>query len=140
VDPVQAFHWFQAAAEKGNCRAMQDLAVAYAEGWGTDKNPEVAARWFAQAASLGLKDAQFDLAVLYEQGTGVPHSLADAYKWYLIAAAAGDHEAEARVDALKSQKASSDVAAAEEAAASFQPTTVDQDANVAPPASQFHSG
>ncbi|MGD0191416.1 MAG: TetR family transcriptional regulator [Rhizomicrobium sp.] len=140
ADPAQAFHWFRTAALEGNRGAMQDLAVAYAEGWGTDKNAQEAARWFTRAAALGLTDAQFDLGVLYERGLGVPQSLPDAYRWYLIAAGAGDREAEARVDALKPQLDSSDIAAAEEDAASFKPAPLNQDANVAPSAVQTPAG
>jgi len=132
ADASQAFRWFDAAAHKGNCKAMQDLAVAYAEGWGTIKDEAEAARWFTHAASFGLTDAQFNLGVLYERGIGVPQSLPDAYKWYLVAAGAGDHEAEARVEAIKPELLSTDVAAAEEAAASFKPAPLDPDANVAP--------
>lgn len=132
VDEVQAFRWLQFAAQKGNCKAMHALAVAYAEGWGTEKNPAAAAQWFERAAALGVTDAQFDLGVLYEQGMGVPASRAQAYKWYLIAAAAGDRGAEARVDALKPQLSSDDVAAAEVGAASFKPAALDHDANMAP--------
>jgi TPR repeat protein len=140
VNPVLAFRWFEVAAHKGNCKAMQNLAVAFAEGWGTQKNEQEAARWFTRAASFGLTDAQFNLGVLYEQGLGVPQSLSDAYKWYLVAAAAGDREAEARVDAIKPQLLSTDLAAAEEAAASFKAAPADQGANVAPAVSQFFAG
>jgi localization factor PodJL len=132
ADAAQAFRWFEAAAREGNCKAMQDLAVAYAEGWGTVKDESEAARWFTYAASFGLTDAQFNLGVLYERGLGVPQSLPDAYKWYLVAAGAGDREAEARVEAIKLQLLSTDIAAAEEAAASFRPKPRNPDANNIP--------
>lgn len=140
ADPAKAFRWFSMSAGKGNIKAMQSLAVAYAEGWGTAKNFQESARWFAHGASLGLTDAQFNLGVLYERGLGVPQSLADAYKWYLVAAAQGDTESRARVDALKSQLPASDVAAAEEAAASFTPVPADHGANLAPLTAQNPAG
>jgi TPR repeat protein/exonuclease VII small subunit len=140
ADATQAFRWFLTAAHEGNCKAMQDLAVAYAEGWGTAKDPSEAARWFSHAASLGLTDAQFNLGVLYEQGLGVPQSLPDAYKWYLVAAAAGDREAQTRVEAIKPELDSSNLAAAEEEAASFKAAPLNQDANVAPVAAQAPAG
>ncbi|HEY5047079.1 MAG TPA: TetR family transcriptional regulator [Rhizomicrobium sp.] len=140
ADSAQAFRWFDSAARKGNCRAMQNLAVAFAEGWGTEKDPAQAARWFARAAALGLIDAQFNLGVLYESGQGVPQSLPDAYKWYLVAGGAGDHDAAARVDSLKPQLTSSDLAAAEEAAASFKPAQMDRAANLAPPTVPLPAG
>jgi localization factor PodJL len=108
---------------------MSNLAVAYAEGDGTAKNPQEAGRWFLKAAQLGLPDAQFDLAILYERGLGVPQNLTDAYRWYVIAAKAGDKESKDRVDALSSQLTAEDRAAAETAAAEFKPLPMNARAN-----------
>lgn len=128
-DDAKAFHWYAAAAQAGNRKAMSNLAVAYAQGNGTAKNPEEAARWFSKAAQLGLVDAQFDLAVLYERGLGVPQSLLDAYRWYLIAAKAGDRESRDRIEALSSQLAPTDRAAAEAAADQFKALPTNARAN-----------
>jgi len=108
---------------------MSNLAVAYAQGDGTAKNPQEAGRWFLKAAQLGLADAQFDLAILYERGLGVPQNLTDAYRWYVIAAKSGDKESKDRVDALSSQLTPEDRAAAETAAAEFKPQPIDARAN-----------
>jgi localization factor PodJL len=132
VNAAQAFYWTKVAASAHNCNAMHNLAVAYAEGWGTPKNYSEAVRWFAQAASLGVTNSQFNLGVMYERGLGVPSSLADAYKWYLIAAAQGDRQAELRVAALKPELNSSDLAAAEEAAAGFKAAPRDRDDDEVP--------
>jgi localization factor PodJL len=110
---------------------MSNLAVAYAQGDGTARNPQEAGRWFLKAAQLGLPDAQFDLAILYERGLGVPQNLTDAYRWYVIAAKAGDKESKDRVDALSSQLSGEDRAAAETAAAEFKPQPVATRANEA---------
>ncbi len=134
ADAALAFHWYKVAAHAQNCKAMYDLAVAYAEGWGTAKDYAAAVRWFAQAASLGLTDSQFNLGVMYERGLGVPTNPADAYKWYLIAAAQGDRQAELRIAALKPELDSSELAAAEEAAAAFKAAPRDRDANEIPTA------
>jgi TPR repeat protein len=139
-DATQAFRWYELAASAHNCDAMYDVAVAYAEGWGTPKDYSAAARWFAKAASLGLTDSQFNLGVMYERGLGVPLSLADAYKWYLVAAAQGDRQAALRVNALKPQLDSSDLAAAEESAATFKPAPRDPDANEIPQTSPISAG
>jgi localization factor PodJL len=130
ADAFQANHWYEAAAKKGNRRAMHSLAVAYFQGWGVEKNYSEAARWFRSSADLGFVDSQFNLAVLYERGAGIPQSLTEAYKWYAIAAKGGDMQAEARVAALATQLAPADLALAQQAAASFRPTPMDQDANL----------
>jgi TPR repeat protein len=132
ADPVQAVRWYEAAALQGNRKAMHDLAVAYAEGFGGVRSATEAVRWFSRAAGLGYVDSQFNLAVLYERGDGVPQSLLDAYKWYAIAAAQGDAEARSRVEALRTQLSSDDLAAAQHAADAFRAAQFDQAANISP--------
>ena len=130
ADAFQANHWYEAAAKQGNRRAMHSFAVAYFQGWGVEKNFAEAARWFRNAAELGFVDSEFNLAVLYERGAGVQQSLSDAYKWYAIAAKAGDMEADARVAAIATQLAPGDLALAQQAAASFKPTPMNESANI----------
>jgi TPR repeat protein/DNA-binding transcriptional regulator YbjK len=132
ADSAEAVRWYEAAAGQGNRKAMHALGVAYAEGRGTQKDYSEAARWFAKAAALGLVNSEFNLGVLYERGLGVPQSLLDAYKWYAVAAAQGDAESRARIEALKTQLKSDDIAAAERAAENFRPQVADRDANNAP--------
>ncbi len=129
-DAFQANHWYEAAAKKGNRRAMHSFAVAYFQGWGVEKNYSEAARWFRSAAELGFVDSQFNLASLYERGAGLPQSLTEAYKWYAIAAKGGDKESATRVGVLATQLSPADLALAQQAAASFKPTAMDQDANL----------
>jgi TPR repeat protein len=132
ADPVQAMHWYEASALQGNRKAMHDLAIAYAEGFGGVKSASEAVRWFSRAAGLGYVDSQFDLAVLYERGDGVPQSLLDAYKWYAIAGAQGDAESKSRIDALRTQLSSDDLAAAQHAADAFRAQPYNPATNTAP--------
>ncbi len=129
ADPRQAFAWFEAAALRGNVKAMHDLAIAYAEGQGTAHDPARAAAWFNRAAEQGYVDSQFDLAVLYERGDGVRQNPQAALKWYLIAAGAGDAQAKNRAGQLASEMSPSDVARAKNAAENFTPSERDQAAN-----------
>jgi localization factor PodJL len=108
------------------------LGVLYAQGLGIQKNYPTAARWFGKAAALGLVNSEFNLGVLYERGLGVPQSLREAYKWYAVAAAQGDEESRARIEALKTQLAAQDIAAAQQAANMFQPQPVVEVANNMP--------
>ena len=130
ADAFQANHWYEAAAKQGNRRAMHSFAVAHFQGWGAEKDFAEAARWFKNAAELGFVDSQFNLAVLYERGAGVSQSLTDAYKWYAIAAKAGDKEADSRVAALATQLAPGDLALAQQAAVSFRPAPMNENANL----------
>ena len=128
-DPRQAFAWFEAAALRGNLKAMHDLAIAYAEGQGTGQNSERAAAWFNRAAGQGYVDSQFDLAVLYERGDGVRQNPKAALKWYLVAAKAGDAQARDRAAELAKEMAADDVGEAENMAANFRPSEHDLAAN-----------
>ncbi len=121
ADPPRAFKLFSAAAEKGNIKAMHNLAIAYAEGLGTQKDEAKAAHWFQRAAERGYVDSAFDLAVLYERGLGVKQSLNDALRWYSIAAMAGDKPSADRAAFLRHQVAPKDAVLAANAAASFAP-------------------
>jgi len=121
ADPPRAFKLFTAAAEKGNIKAMHNLAIAYAEGLGTQKDEAKAAHWFQRAAERGYVDSAFDLAVLYERGLGVKQSLTDALRWYSIAAMAGDKPSADRAAFLRHQVSPKDAVLAANAAASFAP-------------------
>jgi TPR repeat protein len=129
ADAARAFHWFEAAARKGNLKAMHNLAIAYAEGLGTDRNEKQAADWFAKAAERGYVDSAFDLAVLYERGIGVAQDLKQALTWYGIAARMGDAPAEERVQALSGQISRQAAATAATAAQNFTPVPPLTEAN-----------
>ena len=111
---------------------MHNLAVAYADGAGTQRNFTEAAHWFRAAAELGLTDSQFNLAVLYERGLGVKPSLSEAYKWYAIAAAAGDAESKTRLEALGSQIPAADRDGADKTAKAYRPQPLNVAANDGP--------
>ncbi|HEX3945044.1 MAG TPA: TetR family transcriptional regulator [Rhizomicrobium sp.] len=132
ADSSKAVPWYEAAADQGNRKAMHALGVLYAQGLGIQKNYPMAAKWFGKAASLGLVNSEFNLGVLYERGLGVPQSLREAYKWYAVAAAQGDEESRARIEALKTQLAAQDIAAAQRAADTFRPQPVAEGANNMP--------
>jgi localization factor PodJL len=129
ADPVTAFAWFSRAAEKGNLKAMHNLAIAYAQGQGTAKDEARAAEWFTRGAERGYVDSAFDLAVLYERGTGVPQVLKQSLKWYDVAALAGDQPSKERADFLRSQMKPADIKLASNAAMAFSPLPALEEAN-----------
>jgi TPR repeat protein len=102
-NPERAFRWFSTAAARGNAKAMHNLAMAYLNGQGVEKDTAAAVNWLVKAANSGYRDSAFDLAVLYERGEGVARSPQDALKWYDTAVSLGDSQAAERAKFLRTQ-------------------------------------
>jgi len=102
-NPQRAFQWYSTAAARGNAKAMHNLAMAYLNGQGVEKDTAAAINWLVKAANGGYRDSAFDLAVLYERGEGVARSPRDALKWYDDAASLGDSQAAERATFLRTQ-------------------------------------
>ena len=68
---------YLAAADKGNAKAMHNLAVLYAEGIDGKPDYRNAAQWFRKAAERGVADSQYNLGILYARGIGVEQNLAE---------------------------------------------------------------
>ena len=102
-NPQRAFRWFSTAAAHGNAKAMHNLAMAYLNGQGVERDTAAAVNWLVKAANSGYRDSAFDLAVLYERGEGVARSPQDALKWYDSAASLGDSQAAERAKFLRGQ-------------------------------------
>ena len=123
---------YQRAAEKGNTRAMHNLGVLAAEGG--KPNYTSAALWFGKAAEYGIRDSQYNLAVLLARGLGLPKDLVKSYTWFAIVAATGDADAARKRDDVAARLTSSELAAANAAAAGFAPRPADHAANeITPP-------
>ena len=110
----RAKSWYASAAERGNVKAMHNLAVA-ASRESSNADFALAAKWYAEAASYGLAASQFNLGVLAEHGLGIQKSLAEAYKWFSLAAASRDSEAIKRRDVIKPALPAAALAEAEQA-------------------------
>jgi len=59
------------AAERGDGRALNALALLYQHGWGVARDYARAADLYRQAAELDYVRAQHNLALLYQAGLGV---------------------------------------------------------------------
>src|ERR1043165_1572314 len=79
----KSFHWYQKAAENGNAYyAMNNLAICYEKGEGTEKNLEKAFYWYQKAAENGnAYYAMNNLAICYEKGEGTEKILEKAFYW-----------------------------------------------------------
>jgi len=102
-DQARAAQWYAAAAAQGNVKAMHNLAIAYLNGQGVEKNIAAAIDWFTRAAQNGYADSAMNVAVLYDRGEGVARNPRDALRWYDHAAALGDSEAAHRAAILRAQ-------------------------------------
>ncbi len=135
-DLERAKDLYQRAAEKGNIRAMHNLGVLAAEGSDGKPNYTSAALWFSKAAGYGIKDSQYNFAVLLARGLGVTKDLIRSYTWFAIVAATGDADAAHKRDELAARLTSSELSAANAAAAAFVPGTPDSAANEPAPPSR----
>jgi localization factor PodJL len=81
-----ARRYYMQAAERGNAKAMHNLAVLDADGGGKGANYKSASQWFRKAADRGVADSQFNLGILYARGIGVEQNLAESFKWFSLAA------------------------------------------------------
>jgi TPR repeat protein len=96
-DARKALKWFEKAALNGYAPAQVNLAVMYANGWGTTQNYGVALQWFRAASQQHYGRANYNLGILYMQGTGVRQDYGEALRWFQKAADAGDSSAETNV-------------------------------------------
>ncbi len=86
-DPVQALHWFRAAAEQGESYGQFALGYVYEHGLGAPSDPAAAVRWYRDSAIQGNLAAGNNLGLMYEQGRGVARDYVRAYAWYARASA-----------------------------------------------------
>jgi len=87
----------QKLAEQGNITAQFDLAIAYENGDGVEKDYIKAAYWYTKAAEQGDADAQFNLGSLYYSGNGVEKSYEKAVYWWQKAAEQGNADAQEKL-------------------------------------------
>ena len=91
---LEAFQWFQKAAEQGHAKAQFNLAVMYDEGEGVAVDKAKAVYWYQKAAEQGKADAQCNLGFMYEKGEGVEADKEKAVEWFQKAAEQGTADAQ----------------------------------------------
>ena len=135
-----ARRYYLQAAERGNAKAMHNLAVLDADGGGKGANYKSASQWFRKAADRGVADSQFNLGILYARGIGVEQNLAESYKWFSLAAAQGDADSGRKRDDIAKRLDAQSLAAARLAIQTFTVEPQPDDAvNVAAPVGGWDS-
>ena len=114
-----ARRYYLQAAERGNAKAMHNLAVLDADGGGKGADYKSASQWFRKAADRGVADSQFNLGILYARGIGVEQNLAESFKWFSLAAAQGDADAGHKRDDIAKRLDAQSLAAAKLAIQTF---------------------
>ena len=132
---MSARRYYLQAAERGNAKAMHNLAVLDADGGGRGPNYKAAANWFKKAAERGIADSQYNLGILYARGIGLEQNLAELFKWFSLAATQGDADAGRKRDDIAKRLDQQSLAAAKLAIQTFTPERQPNDAiSVAAPA------
>jgi len=90
----KAVKHFRKAAELGNAKAQNNLAVCYKFGRGVEQDDVEAVKWFRKAAEQGNEIAQYNLGMCYEKGIGMEQDYSEAAKWYRKAAEQGNEIAQ----------------------------------------------
>ena len=130
-----ARRYYMQAAERGNAKAMHNLAVLDADGGGKGADYKAASQWFRKAADRGVADSQYNLGILYARGIGVDQNLAESFKWFSLAAAQGDADAGRKRDDIAKRLDPQSLAAAKLAIQTFTAEPQPDDAiNASPPA------
>jgi hypothetical protein len=99
----QAVSWFQRAAQQGYAPAEVNLAVMYANGWGTKVDYGTALHWFRAAADQGFARAYYNLGILYMEGKAVRQDYGEALRWFQKGANAGDSSAQTNLGYMYDQ-------------------------------------
>ena len=86
----------EAAAKKGDARAMAMLGLFYQKGLGVTADLNKAVDWYAQAADKDNADAQYALAEIYLDGALGEADMERGRFWLIKAAAQGRAEAQHR--------------------------------------------
>mmetsp|Transcript_4082 Transcript_4082/g.6666 ORF Transcript_4082/g.6666 Transcript_4082/m.6666 type:complete len:146 (+) Transcript_4082:327-764(+) len=94
-DYVQAVHWFQRAAYKGEPQAQCNLGIAYHSGGkGVERDTAKGIMWFERAAAQGNAQAAYNLGALNANGgSGVIRDMEKAVQYMRIAANQGHMKA-----------------------------------------------
>ena len=73
-------------AQKGDLKAMYNLALLYKSGIGTKKNMDEAVDWLERSADQNFVPSQYKLAEMYEGGEIPGRDIRGACLWYTVAA------------------------------------------------------
>ena len=80
--PERAFQDNVRAAELGHVDGMTNVALAYLNGRGVEKDEQQALEWARRAAAKGSASSMFTVGAIFYNGWGTDVDKEEAYKWY----------------------------------------------------------
>ena len=89
-DYARALSLWGPLARTGVARAQNNIGVCFSNGFGVERDPDLAIRWFSIAAEGGDPLGQRNLATAYLNGLGVAKDGTRAAELYRTAAEQGD--------------------------------------------------
>ena len=87
---AEAVKWFRKAATDGHSRDQHNLAAAYHNGRGIERDTTEAIRWYLMAAEQGFTVSQIAIGMMYFTGDGVEEDDDEAEEWFRMAVEEGD--------------------------------------------------
>ena len=77
-----ALPWMRASADRGNHRALNNLAMMQERGLGMPRDEAAATEMYFRAAQAGSPEARATLDAMFEEGRGEPRGRAERVAWY----------------------------------------------------------
>lgn len=87
------YKWYMAAATEGDSEAMLQVAQAYDQGKGIEKNNDKAMEWLQESINAGNADAINYLGERFEKGTGTRQDYMKALEYFMEAGQKGSEKA-----------------------------------------------
>jgi hypothetical protein len=91
---IASFAGTMKLAEKNDPLAEYKLAQMYTQGYGVDRNKQVARKWLERAAQHGHAEAQYELGLALLSGRDVVQDFERSAEWLRKAAASGNANAQ----------------------------------------------
>jgi TPR repeat protein len=92
---MEAFHWYERAAQLGHPDAQNNLAYMYQHGneLGTPCDMEEALKWYHAASDQESPDALYNIGLMHMRGDGVEKNVDEAHEWYFRGWEVGSQDA-----------------------------------------------
>ena len=100
---IDAFEWYEQAADQGFAPAQYRLGNMYEKGLGTQRDYAMAKTWYQLAAEQGNASAMHNLAVLFASGTAGEPDYESAARWFMEAADLGVRDSQYNLGILSAQ-------------------------------------
>lgn len=119
-DFAQAAELWRPLAEQGHSSAQINLALMYENGYGVDRDLQVAADWYLAAARQGSAIGQYNLGLFLVEHSGAVPTEQDALHWLSESAEQGFADAQFQVGLMYAQGAAGEAHIAEAPARLYQ--------------------